>query len=272
MSDKSNPVRRRSVLRGIATTSALSGVATTVATADGRGAGRPTGREIERALLVTADHMTFHEDNTLSVDDVRARSDGVSPRRVRTATKFETMHNLLIDSLGSAESPSQSDRYRGLQSWFEPYFQLVASGKATKRVQPGTAESGSALNRDVGTAVDGGCGGTTRDPHDCPPYVPTADGPWGTKSAVQDVLVGKGFHETEEYVNQYDGDGTSYTKWVSAYDCLPGSFRTHGIIFQVESGWLYKTQTPEPNPEVYDYLWPTAEWPNYVYWWHTEFC
>jgi hypothetical protein len=84
--------------------------------------------------------------------------------------------------------------------------------------------------------------------------------------------VNKGFHETEDYVNQYSGVDTSYTKWVSAYDCNYAAFRTHGIIFESENGWLYRTQTPEPNPEVYDYVWPTAEWATYVYWWHTEFC
>lgn len=272
MSDKSNPVRRRSVLRGIATASALSGVATTVATADGRGAGRPTGREIERALLMTADYMTLHEDNTLSVDDVRARSDGVSPRRVRTATKFETMHNLLIDSLGSAESPSQSDRYRGLQSWFEPYFQLVASGKPRKAIRPETTEAGSALDRDGVGTLDGGCGGTRKDPHNCPGRSVTTDGPWDSQSAVQNALVNKGFHETAGYASGYAGDGRDYTKGVDASGCSSPKFRTHVIIFEDGGDWLYNTQTPEPNPEVLDYVWPTVTWGTYVEWWHTEFC
>lgn len=269
-------ITRRKVLRGIGASATLFGGATAGAVAaTDRGQfennQKSDGKAIESALLTIAEYMTLYNDNTLAIDVEQAKKDDVTESTITTGQDFEKLHNATIESINEDEFLEESATNPDLQQKFEPYFMLVAAGNA-KRIVPATTEEGSALNPEGFTTLDGGCGGTREDPHTCPPYNWTSNGPWDSKSDVQNYLSNNGFHETAGYASGYGGDGQDYTKVVDAYGCSGGPFRTHALIRKKDGEWSYKTQTPEPNPEIAGYVWPTVNWGTYVEWWHTNYC
>lgn len=276
MMDKSNITRRR-VLQSIGVSSVLVGapVASAAATGNEGGASEEDqesdGEAIESALLAMAEYMTLYSDNSLETDFEQAKKDKVSESTIQIGRDFEELHNLTIESVSEDSFLDQTEEKTKLQKRFEPYFTLVAEGDA-ERIIPATTEEGSALNPEGITTLDGGCGGTREDPHTCPPYNWTSNGPWDSKGDVQDYLSNNGFHETAGYASGYGGDGQDYTEVVDAYGCSGGPFRTHALIRQRDGDWSYKTQTPEPNPEIAGYIWPTVNWGTYVEWWHTNHC
>ncbi len=127
---------------------------------------------------------------------------------------------------------------------FEKFFESVAEGNNTSQ------ESG-----DV-------CGGSQNNPHPCPPW--NNSGIYkNSRTAIVNYLLSIGFHQTAWYASYNNND---YTKGCDAYGCSSPIFRTQAIIFQSDSLWSYRTQTPEPNPEIFSYTWPVWWWGSYVQW------
>jgi hypothetical protein len=122
--------------------------------------------------------------------------------------------------------------------------------------------------------MSGGCGGNKDDPHPCPPYKWWGGEKGGetrdTEQGVVNFLENIGYHETSDTVNYYDAN--EYTLVINnsdiAYGCPGGPFRSQALVTEVDEGWTYKSQAPEPNPEVFSYQWPNLLWPEYVVWWH----
>ena len=99
---------------------------------------------------------------------------------------------------------------------------------------------------------------------------------WTGKKSVNDAksyLEKIGYDQvTVRHSTQSDDDfNRNYQKSIEAHGCESGVFRTEAYI--QGNGESYRTQTPEPNPEVLDgsYSWPVAYWPAYVAWWHNNY-
>ncbi|MHA2250292.1 MAG: hypothetical protein ACXAD7_08015 [Candidatus Kariarchaeaceae archaeon] len=115
------------------------------------------------------------------------------------------------------------------------------------------------------------CDGGPLSPHPVPNWVASSVF-LGTRGDVQHHLEINGYHETRDYARYYGGSGYDFTKVVSAHSCNWGPFRTQAYIYFDDFNrflWSYRTQSPEPNPEILHYIWPKAWWGPYVQDWHT---
>ena len=90
----------------------------------------------------------------------------------------------------------------------------------------------------------------------------------------EDFFENHGYHLTASYASnnsdEYEGDdytrGRSYT---STYGyCGSPKFRYHGLVHDSDT---FSIQTPEPNPEIFNYWWPYLMWGPYVQWWHATY-
>jgi len=113
--------------------------------------------------------------------------------------------------------------------------------------------------------------GDRQNPTPCPPWIESGNF-FSTEEEVREHLISLEYHLTARYARgRSDRD---YTLVVPHPDCGTGPFRSHAIIGMYGPCWTYRTQGPEPNPEIISYLgsWPYFSWPAYVRWWHREFC
>lgn len=271
--EKCNSAKRRAVLKQVGTAglisfSALSGNAMAESTDQSRSA---RGQKLENALSNVSQYLILESDLTITVESEQAKAGEVSGFDRRVAKDFATLNNELAEnnfrSIG--DSSVRSKQVKRLMRRFEPYFERIATGKATTGAIGSTSKTLSHKWSDDVTPLDGGCGGTREDPHPCPNRYWATDS-WSSKSEVKDHLKSAGYHQTAEYA-AYQTD-IDWTRVVSAYSCSGGPFRKQALIQKQNGKWTYNTQSPEPNPEVHGYVWPTVDWGTYVEWWHRNYC
>ena len=95
-----------------------------------------------------------------------------------------------------------------------------------------------------------------------------------TLVGAQALLVSLGYHQTPAYAT-YGWPNPSYpvthqyNDFISVHGCWDGVFRSEGVI-DLDFSKYYKS-TPEPNPEIFGYLWPQPYWPVYVAAWHNQY-
>lgn len=266
-----NKVSRRTILRnlGIATGTTILGSGMATAASSRSSDTIQKGRSIEIALAKMSEYMRLDDGYHLTVDERQAKGDHVSKHAQRIAFDFVELNNLIINSLKSGEATIVEDgskRQQELLNKFEPYFRLIKAGKATRSLTASTAED--SIKQDGLTTMGGGCGGSQSDPHWCPPYIQSGVRR-NSKGAIQNYLDSRGYHQTADYATGYEYAGGDYTNPIGAYTCSSPKFRIHALI---ERGWTFKTQRPEPNPEILGYIWPTFDWGPYVKWWHNNHC
>lgn len=98
---------------------------------------------------------------------------------------------------------------------------------------------------------------------------PKNGAPWITHKTndPNKTLKSWGYHTTPNSA----GGGWTRAQTYRRDICNRNSFRDHAytetkkIKEQKYTGW---TPNGEPNPEIWNYLWPYPAWPAYVYWWH----
>ncbi len=208
---------------------------------------RPTPADaahIEQQLKSLNPYLKINDDYTLSLDDKGAQAAGLSTETIQLGRELVKLNNDIV-SLDKLSRPIDRRRF----AKFEPFFLYVAN---------------EGFKGDV--SILAGCGGGFTNPHPCPPWV-TVGASWSSRQAVINYLVSIGYHHTAGYVGTDD-----YTKYVCYGGCCGGQMRSQAIIYQSGSNWGYRYQQPEPNPEVYDYSWPTPWWGAYVLWWHQYYC
>lgn len=232
------------------------------------------GQFIETALAEMSRYIAVTSEGDVQIEAKMAEANDVQQPYVNIALDLAELHRLLIKPfLKGGFNHNNSENVQGLKNKFHPYFRLVAEGKANINA-PASGLTKKELEESATTQKN--CGGSKEDPHPCPPYIESATFR-DSKSDIQNILQSNGFHETSAFASYPGGtygDGIDFTKTVSAFDCAPRAFRTHALIREVNGQWTYKTQSPEPNPELdkYVFQWPSASWPTYVEWWHTNFC
>lgn len=202
-------------------------------------------------------YMSLNKDYSVNFDSIRANTDKLPNSYVRLGERYEFYHNNLLQ-IAKAEG-IYSKRIKELPD--NQLFSSFFESKSTTTAQ--AAISASSLV----------CGGSQQQPHPCPARVNSGILK-KSQTEISNYLKGIGFHNTywpgcgpQEYTCS-----TDFTKWISAYNCTRGSFRTQASLFQSGTKWTYRTQSPEPNPEIFSYSWPVYWWGTYVSWWHLSFC
>ncbi len=76
-------------------------------------------------------------------------------------------------------------------------------------------------------------------------------------------MIYQGYHQVQ--IPWSSNPSIDYAQDVTAYGCNDGVFREQAII---RSSITYETYTPEPNPEIVSYSWPSWWWGPYVLAWH----
>lgn len=210
---------------------------------------------LQRVFTEIGPFITINDDKSLTFDQKAAHKSGVATKDVTVGIEFVEMQNELMilikeDGFNSANIDKQKIKK------FEPFFIGVATGTGSSM----SSGSTSVLLGDV-------CGGSQSNPHDCPPNINSGIY-YVTEGGIRNYLENQGFHQTYSYA----GDSYDYTLGCGHFGCSSPTFRTHARIYLDGIYWTYWTQHPEPNPEIFHYIWPVWWWGSYVYWWHDSEC
>ncbi|MEP0824649.1 MAG: hypothetical protein HRF40_04120 [Nitrososphaera sp.] len=202
--------------------------------------------------------MTVNEDKSVTFDSKAARKEGITAEDIRVGQEFVDMQNEMMQVV-KKEGMDSPNIDRAKVKKFERFFLAVANGNRS------SAESGEATAQASGDV----CGGSQSNPHPCPLWQESRVYR-SSEQAITEYLWAQGFHRTLQYASY--GNPYDFTEGCDAYGCSSPIFRTQAIIYQSGSQWTYRYQTPEPNPEIYDYVWPVYWWGSYVQWWHENYC
>ncbi|MBI2530149.1 MAG: hypothetical protein HYW05_03320 [Candidatus Diapherotrites archaeon] len=197
-------------------------------------------------------YMALNKDYSVKFDSVVAKAE-LPEKYVKLGKLYEEYHNNFIQAAKANGVYSNKIKELPDNQFFSNFFE----SKSTMTAQA-TISASSLV-----------CGGSQQQPHQCPARVNSGISK-KSQTEISNYLKGMGFHNT-----YWPGCGpqgytcsTDFTKWISAYNCTWGSFRTQANIFQSGTKWTYRTQSPEPNPEIFSYSWPVYWWGTYVSWWH----
>lgn len=225
-----------------------------------------TAEFLEEAIKEVTPFISISNEYIATFDVEQAKKEGVSQKHIKTGQELVDITNELATIYRSPETEQSKQKLQEIDQKlkkFEPFFLKVA----TKGYN--TTSQGDAVG-----ILQTACGGDRNSPHTCPPRVNS--GVYrSTLQGIKDYLVSQGYHQTAWYACgssplypcEYD-----YTKVVNAYSCPNGPFRNQANIYQSGSQWTYSYQTPEPNPEIFTYVWPAWWWGDYVRWWHRYYC
>lgn len=213
---------------------------------------------VTEALVEMGPYVKLLKDYTVVVDAQAARAAGKSDAAIETALNMAELSNAI---LGGNSLTADSDRVADLQAEFEPMFSSVAAGHNPDAYY---AQSGEISSRAKA------CGGNRDDPHYCPGRRLNPR-KFGSRRKLVAYLVYLGYRETPGRFSGYAP--TDFTKQIYAYGCNFGAFRIQAYGYVGTAGaWRYWTQSPEPNPWLVSYRWPTWWWGPYVRWWHRNYC
>ncbi|ESU31295.1 hypothetical protein G3A_17455 [Bacillus sp. 17376] len=193
---------------------------------------------INSKIDLVMDYVSFDKNHIATLDKTAAEKAGVSAHTIDIAEKAFQEQN---ENIRSTEVPTEDKSVEGI----------------------------------ISALASGGCGGSTDNPHKCPPrdnVLYRVSLGYG-----QDYLLDRGYHETSWYAGGSAPwrTGRDYTKKVSAYNCVYGAFRYQGLLSDGGRNDGYVSviiQVPEPNPELHTYDDPSWTWAYYVRWWHYEYC
>ena len=207
-------------------------------------------------------YVVIGEDRSVVVNETQAYADGVPEATIRLATQIAALNNEVLANPDQFNAPIDPASLAAV----EEFFLVVANGvpdDATSEGPGGLKQDSGGVERQIV------CGGGPDQPHPCPSWK-TVAATWNSSQAVINRLLTSGYHKTAGYASGYNA--SDYTMCVSAYSCGGCRFRTQAILYQSGNKWGYRTQTPEPNPEIFSYVWPAWWWGTYVRWWHFHYC
>ncbi len=206
-------------------------------------------------------YMKINKDYSVTFDISKAKANGLPKRLIQMGVEYSAYNNKSVAIIKSEGIYSGKLKALPESSKFNAVFDAMSSGSADATMRAATTTSNLV------------CGGSQQQPHICPARKNSGIFK-ATKTEISNNVKSQGFHNT-----YWPGCGSTgyscpedFTKWVNAYSCTWGSFRTQARILQQGSSWTYWTQTPEPNPEIFSYNWPVYWWGQYVQWWHNRLC
>ncbi|MFH1200668.1 MAG: hypothetical protein V1708_06385 [Candidatus Micrarchaeota archaeon] len=210
--------------------------------------------DMTAAVYQIAPFTKVNADYSVTIDVAKARASGISEATIAFAQKFVAYQNAEIKAL-------KNNKTIAVPQDIEAFYNHVKGTGEINRQGQGQGAITSLV-----------CGGDQQHPHYCPSR-PLSHIYRNTQAEMASYLrTAQGFHGTN-----WPGCGqggytcaNDFTKWVWAYNCVWGSFRTQAYTIPDLGHWTYWTQTPEPNPEIFSYPWPVWWWGTYVQWWHGQ--
>lgn len=216
------------------------------------------GDMMAKAFKAATPYITISEDRTVNFNVGEAQKGGLDKAAIDLVKDYVKLQNQSMKELAKGKSTTSVDKE--MFERFKPFFERVAT-KGLGDIPASIPAAG-----DISIMATA-CGGSSDNPHPCPPWNNSG---WFTTTHANVVarLLYIGYHKTAAYAC---GDNPEdYSVVVSAYNCSNGPFRKQAIIFGSGASWSYRTQSPEPNPEVFSYVWPAYWWGGYVSWWHGQ--
>lgn len=203
---------------------------------------------IQAALQAITSYIYQNKNKKILFDISGASEAGVSEEYIELGEELVVLSNSVV-----SRKRIKKERFER----FAPYFSYIANNGV-----PVNAKEKRVYKH---------CG-DKENPAPCPPRVWSRSFP--SRQAVVDYLFKEGYHKTPRYCssfNPFEDNENDYTKWVNA-GCNFGAFRPQALIVTTGTVWGFRTQSPEPNPEIYNYDWPHWWWGSYVLWWHKNYC
>ena len=231
------------------------------------------GREIDEKLSLVAPFVKLDEGKLVSIDKEAAKEANVPSEAIKLGEKLYKEQNRIITEISkNGKTFDEVAISSEVLKEFNDYFHFIAEGRNTSPSADPSIIDPKLLS--VQPEASGGCGGDTNNPHPCPDrqqlywYYSLTD--------LQQKFYSQGYHATADYAGGAASwnPARDFTKCVSAYNCVSCAFRYQGVIVDSSIANQYHgiVQVPEPNPEVFDYSWPTMDWGTYVKWWHENYC
>ncbi len=245
--------------------------------------------DIIQSMVNIDPFLKLNSDNTVRFN-VEAAENQLDFKSIELGIVYERFHNSIITAINNNQKPFQSNQDKADLKLFEPFFLAVQQkGALTTHdllKMPNVSNPVSILPKgglklynlsginfsSKGSSmkvISLACnGGSIEKPAYCPSWQ-YASNQYSSKTAASNALTQMGYHNTF-----FPGCGwnypcsVDYTKWLSVNGCFVGVFRNQAITYQSGSVWKIKFQSPEPNPEIKSYPWPSTWWGPYVVYWH----
>lgn len=199
------------------------------------------GTKVKEAFIQLDPYMTVTDEKKILFDIKSANENGLDEKIIKIGKEYAKLQNDMIDSLKSGDTTNLILDEKQVTK-FEKFFKKIKNGDDTLFTQS-TISAVYAANCNVW------------GPHAQPDAVHETS----TFTPITTYLIYKGYHQVQI---PYSGDPSiDYAKKTTAYGCENGVFREQAII---RSSVTYDTYNPEPNSEVFDYIWPSWWWGPYV--------
>lgn len=233
-------------------------------------------------------YLKLNLDKTVHFNSSSAKGK-LSEKSFEMGKVYERFHNSMIYAIDKHQKPFQTEQDKKDLKIFEPFFLAVQkTGALTTKdlintipkisnseiVPKGSLklQKGDSINFSPESnmkTISFACnGGSMEKPAYCPAWQ-FATNQYTTQAAAATALKQMGYHNTF-----FPGCGwnypcsVDYTSWLSVNGCFWGVFRSQAITYQSGAKWKIKFQSPEPNPEIKSYPWPSTWWGPYVVYWH----
>lgn len=220
-------------------------------------------RRLSAGLRRMGPYVELGRDKTITVNIAAAEEAGVKRFAIKAATNMAELNNRIMSNIYEEKMlTTSSPEIEQLNEEFEPLFMEIALGRNQEAYQ---AQAGN-----VRTTQARACGGNRNNPHRCPSRRDSRRF-FRSARAMRANLLYRGFAETPGWASGYAP--YDFTRVVPAYRCNNGPFRIQAYGYRVRRNrYTYWTQSPEPNPVLTRYVWPTWWWGSYVRWWHRDYC
>ena len=215
---------------------------------------------VQNALIVLEHYVTIDDKRKAEINLYEAMRNGIDREYIKIAVDYVEMINKI-----TKDRDEHPDKKIGLsnedRTKFSEFFSNVKDEGADKDK---IIQADTFLGHVLPYAYAASC--NVWGPHNQPDL--TWSDIYPTRDDAENSLP-SGFSLVPDYASHNDGD--DYADWVQAYGCADGVFRIQSIVGQTTNDeWQFSQHhwPSEPNPEIFDYGWPSWWWGPYVLAWH----
>jgi len=203
------------------------------------------GTKVKESFIQLDPYMTVTDEKKILFDIKSAKENGLDKKIIKIGKEYTKLQNDMIDSLKSEDKTNLTLDEKQVKK-FEKFFKKIKNGDDALFTQS-----------TIPTIYTASC--NVWGPH----AQPNAVDETATFTPIATYLIYNGYHQVQ--VPYSANPSIDYAKKTTAYGCENGVFREQALI---RSSVTYDTYNPEPNSEVFDYVWPSWWWGPYVLAWH----
>lgn len=205
-----------------------------------------SAEQVKTALTDIEPYVSLKANKKSHIDVADAKQNGVSKESIKIAREYYKLQDKFMDKLSQKQKPNFKAEK------FEVFFESLM------------VEDNSFGLQSIIPAAYATHACNVYGPHTEPSRISHWPGTT-TITSMKNYLLDVGYHNVPWYYSA--NSSIDYAKKIYAYGCENGVFREQAVI---NSASMYKTQNPEPNPELFTYDWPTSWWGSYVLAWHVN--